>query len=111
MHSPGEHSPTIILPPLLRLFPREHKVLWKRSSTIAGDASPGHPSLSLECSATMPGTTSMRDRRAKLQYLLLSLALLGSTLFYVASTAATLDGLIHYSSRARPPLAFHDDSR
>jgi phosphoserine phosphatase RsbU/P len=45
----------------------------------------------------------MRTNSAKLLYLLLAILVAGSTLFYVASTAATFDAFLN-PDRARPPL-------
>jgi sigma-B regulation protein RsbU (phosphoserine phosphatase) len=45
----------------------------------------------------------MRTNLAKLPYLLLAILGVGSTLFYVASTAATFDAFLN-PNRARPPL-------
>jgi sigma-B regulation protein RsbU (phosphoserine phosphatase) len=46
----------------------------------------------------------MRAKSEKLQYALLCLAVLGSLLFFAASTAAHFDELIHHGPRAREPF-------
>jgi phosphoserine phosphatase RsbU/P len=52
----------------------------------------------------------MRTNLAKLPYLLLAILVVGSTLFYVASAAATFDSFLH-PNRARPPLEHSDNAR
>src|SRR6202020_2868517 len=51
----------------------------------------------------MPPIGSMRTNSAKLPYLLLAILVVGSTLFYAASTAAIFDSSLN-PDRARPPL-------
>jgi phosphoserine phosphatase RsbU/P len=51
---------------------------------------------------------SMQTQSNRLQYFLLGLLVLGSMLFFLASTAAIFDSLIHYADRARPPLEFSE---
>ena len=48
---------------------------------------------------------SMKTNLAKLPYLLLAILVVGSTLFYVASTAAIFDSFLN-PNRARPPLEY-----
>ena len=47
----------------------------------------------------------MQTNPAKLPYLLLAILAVGSTLFYVASTAAVFDSF-HNANRARPPFDY-----
>jgi sigma-B regulation protein RsbU (phosphoserine phosphatase) len=58
----------------------------------------------------MPPIGSMQTNLAKLPYLLLALLVAGSSLFYVASTAAVFDSFLN-GDRARPPLDFSDSAR
>src|SRR5271156_5910957 len=52
----------------------------------------------------------MQTNLAKLPYLLLAILVVGSTLFYVANTAATFDSFLN-PNRARPPLQHSEDAR
>ncbi len=52
----------------------------------------------------------MRTNLAKLPYLLLAILVVGSTLFYAANTAATLDSFLN-PNRARPPLEHSENAR
>ena len=52
----------------------------------------------------------MQTHSNRLQYFLLGLVVFGSMLFFLASTAATFDSLIHHADRARPPLEFSEGS-
>jgi sigma-B regulation protein RsbU (phosphoserine phosphatase) len=52
----------------------------------------------------------MQTNLAKLLYLLVALLAVGSSLFYVASTAAAFDSLLN-ANRARPPLDYSRSSR
>ncbi len=58
----------------------------------------------------MPRIRRMQTNVAKLPYLLLALLVAGSSLFYVASTAAIFDSFVN-GDRARPPLDFSRDAR
>ena len=52
----------------------------------------------------------METNHAKLSYLLLAILVVGSLLFYVASTAATFDQFLN-PNRARPPFDYSRNSR
>ena len=52
----------------------------------------------------------MQTNLAKLPYLLLAILAVGSSLFYVASTAAAFDSFLN-ANRARPPLDYSHDAR
>ncbi len=52
----------------------------------------------------------MQTNLAKLPYLLLAILVVGSTLFYVASTAANFDSFLN-PNRARPPLEYSHSAR
>jgi len=52
----------------------------------------------------------MKTNLAKLPYLLLAILVVGSTLFYVASTAAIFDSFLN-PNRARPPLEYSHSAR
>ena len=52
----------------------------------------------------------MKINLAKLPYLLLAILIAGSTLFYVANTAAIFDGFLN-PHRARPPLEYPHHAR
>ena len=52
----------------------------------------------------------MQTNLAKLPYLLLAILAVGSTLFYVASTAAIFDSFLN-PNRARPPLDYSHNAR
>ena len=53
----------------------------------------------------MPPDGSMQTNLTKLPYLLLAILVVGSTLFYAASTAAVFDSFLN-PNRARPPLDY-----
>jgi phosphoserine phosphatase RsbU/P len=53
---------------------------------------------------------SMENNHTKLQYLLLAMVVVGSMLFYVASTAATFDSFLN-AGRARLPLEYSHSTR
>ncbi len=61
-------------------------------------------------SATMPPIGSMQTNLAKLPYLLLAMVVVGSLLFYAASTAATFDSFLN-AQRARLPLEYSHTAR
>jgi phosphoserine phosphatase RsbU/P len=61
-------------------------------------------------SATMPPIGPMQINLTKLPYLLLAILVAGSTLFYVANTAAMFDSFLN-SKRARPPLDYSHNAR
>src|SRR5580692_4927627 len=61
-------------------------------------------------SATMPPIRSMQTNLAKLPYLLVALLAVGSSLFYVANTAAIFDSFLN-ANRARPPIEYSPDAR
>ena len=52
----------------------------------------------------------MQTNLTKLPYLLLAILVVGSTLFYAASTAAIFDSFLN-PDRARPPLDYSRDAR
>ncbi len=58
----------------------------------------------------MPPIGSMKKNLAKLPYVLLALVVVGSLLFYLASTAAVFDSFLN-ASRARPPLDYSHSAR
>jgi phosphoserine phosphatase RsbU/P len=58
----------------------------------------------------MPPIGSMKTNLAKLPYLLLAILVVGSTLFYAASTAAIFDSFLN-PNRARPPLEYSHSAR
>src|ERR1700761_8838689 len=52
----------------------------------------------------------MQKNLAKLPYVFLALVVVGSLLFYIASTAAAFDSFLN-ANRARPPLDYSHSSR